>query len=65
MLVGSHYARSYSSSGQDYWLTTVVTEIVEERDGYVKFATAKSLYEFTYPKGKKDENGKVAEVLQA
>ena len=27
------------------WQTTPVTEIVEQRDGYVKFKTKKSLYE--------------------
>ncbi len=43
LLVGSVSARSYSN--QDYWLTTVVTEILEENyesDGtlkYVKFKT--------------------------
>jgi hypothetical protein len=49
VLVGSVTARSYSS--QDYWLTTVVTEILEERrteDGYmelVRFKTGNSVYE--------------------
>lgn len=46
LLVGSVTARSYS--GQDYWLTTPVTEILEEREGYVKFSTGNSEYEFTY-----------------
>ncbi len=27
------------------WLTTVITEVVEQRDGYVKFKTENSLYE--------------------
>jgi len=49
MLVGSVTARSYSQ--QDYWLTTKVTEILEEKeqeDGrlYVKFKTGNSIYEF-------------------
>ena len=48
MLVGSINARSYSN--QDYWLTTEVTEILEEKevgDGiYVKFKTGNSIYEF-------------------
>lgn len=43
MLVGSLTARSYSN--QDYWLTTKVTEILEERDDYVKFKTGNSIYE--------------------
>lgn len=49
MLVGSVTARSYSA--QDFWLTTVVTEILEEEkdeDGKfvrVKFKTENSVYE--------------------
>lgn len=43
MLVGSVTARSYSSS--DYWLTSPVTEIIEERDDYVRFKTGNSEYE--------------------
>lgn len=30
------------------WLTTTVTEIVEQRDGYVKFKTLNSIYELNY-----------------
>jgi len=30
------------------WLTTAITEIVEQRDGYVKFQTQNSTYELTY-----------------
>lgn len=45
MLVGSVTARSYSN--KDYWLTTEVTEIIEERDDYVKFKTGNSIYEWT------------------
>ena len=48
MLVGSVTARSYSD--QDYWLTTRVTEILEEKeeDGhlYVRFKTGNSVYKF-------------------
>lgn len=29
------------------WLTTTITEIVEQRDGYVKFQTQNSTYELT------------------
>jgi hypothetical protein len=48
LLVGSVTARSYSS--QDYWLTTVVTEILEEKKDaeghleFVKFKTKNSDY---------------------
>lgn len=45
MLVGSVTARSYSH--QDYWLTTPVTEILEDRGNYVKFKTGNSVYEWT------------------
>lgn len=44
MLVGSVTARTYSK--QDYWLTTVVTEILEEREDYVRFRTENSIYEW-------------------
>ena len=49
MLVGSVTARSYSA--QDYWLTTKVTEILEEEKdeaGFykrIKFKTENSVYE--------------------
>lgn len=49
LLVGSVTARSYSS--QDYWLTTKVTEILEEvidSDGHIekiRFKTENSVYE--------------------
>jgi len=45
MLVGSMTARIYSR--QDYWLTTVVTEILEEKEGYVRFKTGNSEYEWS------------------
>jgi hypothetical protein len=44
MLVGSVAARSYSK--QDYWLTTEVTEILEEKEDYAKFKTKNSIYEW-------------------
>jgi hypothetical protein len=51
LLVGSVVARSYSN--QDFWLTTPVTEILEEEertgeeDGYYcKFKTGNSIYEY-------------------
>lgn len=48
MVVGSHYGRSYSA--QDWWQTTLITEILEERseDGteYVRFKTGNSEYEW-------------------
>jgi hypothetical protein len=42
LLVGSVTARSYSS--QDYWLTTPVTEIIEETNEYISFKTENSNY---------------------
>jgi len=44
LLVGSVTARSYST--KDYWLTTEVIEILDERDDYIKFKTSNSEYEF-------------------
>lgn len=44
--VGSNFARSYS--GQDWWMTTPVTEILEEKDNYIKFKTGNSEYEYSY-----------------
>lgn len=59
MLVGSVTARSYSD--RDYWLTTVVTEILEEIENdsvmYVRFKTGNSIYEWwsgEYPKTEED-----------
>ena len=47
LLVGSLTARSYSD--KDYWLTTEVTEIIEEKEDegrwYVRFKTGNSEYE--------------------
>jgi hypothetical protein len=42
LMVGSSRARSYSD--QDYWLTTTVTEILEETDKHVTFRTKNSKY---------------------
>lgn len=49
MRVGSHYARTF---GTDWWQTTPITAILEERveeDGteYVRFKTGNSEYEWT------------------
>jgi hypothetical protein len=44
MRVGSVTARSYSKS--DYWTTTEILEILEERTDYVKFKTKNSIYEW-------------------
>lgn len=62
VLVGSATARSYSS--QDYWLTTPVTEILEELyedDGehlkYVRFKTGNSEYEL-YSESYRNEKSK-------
>lgn len=46
VLVGSVTARSFSN--QDYWLTTPVTEILEEKEKYVRFKTQNSEYELFY-----------------
>ena len=55
MKVGSVTARSYSR--QDWWMTTPITEIIEEIKNedvfYVKFKTGNSVYEWwngVYPK---------------
>jgi len=40
--VGAPYTRSYEA--RDYWTTTVVQEILEEAEGYVKFRTRNSVY---------------------
>ena len=42
--VGSFYGRSYS--GQDWWQCTPITEILEEREDYIKFRTTNSVYEW-------------------
>mgnify|MGYP006284662801 CR=1 FL=1 len=52
MRVGAHYARTFEN--QDWWQTTVITEILEERTDpedpdflYVRFKTGNSEYEWT------------------
>ena len=45
LLVGSIHTRMF---GQDYWLTTPITKILEEKPGYVRFKTWNSEYEFTH-----------------
>lgn len=42
---GSLTGRSYSY--QDYWTTTPVTEILEEKEDYIRFKTGNSEYEWT------------------
>lgn len=42
--VGSIYARSYQA--QDWWQTSLITEILEEREDYVRFRTLNSEYEW-------------------
>jgi len=42
LLVGSVTARSYSD--RDYWLTTEITEIVEETNEHILFKTLNSTY---------------------
>jgi hypothetical protein len=48
LLVGSLTAGTYSS--RDWWMTTEITEILEETEEkgqlYVKFKTGNSIYEF-------------------
>jgi hypothetical protein len=45
MKVGSPFTRTY---GDDWWLTTVVTKIVEETDKYCIFETENSTYKVIY-----------------
>lgn len=59
--VGSVTARTFSS--QDWWLTTVVTEILDEQEHegkleYCKFKTENSVYEL-YSEGYKQRNKNV------
>ena len=44
--VGSINGRSYSS--QDYWTTTLVTEIIEDTNEFVRFKTKNSEYEWSH-----------------
>lgn len=43
--VGSIYARTYSN--QDWWQTTVITEILEDSENTVRFKTGNSEYIWT------------------
>ncbi len=45
VLVGAQNARTYQV--QDYWITTPVVEIIEDRGNYVRFRTDNSVYEWT------------------
>lgn len=42
--VGSPYGRTYSA--QDWWQCSPVTQVLEERDDYMKFKTRSSTYEW-------------------
>lgn len=44
MKVGTYIARSYQN--QDWWMTTPVTEIIEETEDYCRFKTGNSEYEW-------------------
>lgn len=43
--VGSYIARTFSA--QDWWQTSPISEILEERDDYIKFRTRNSVYEWS------------------
>ena len=43
--VGSVYARTYQD--QDWWQTSLITEILEDREDYVRFRTGNSTYVWT------------------
>lgn len=47
MRVGSMFTRTYDP--QDWWQTTIITEILEEKENYVKFRTTNSIYEWWTP----------------
>lgn len=42
--VGSIAGRTYAA--QDWWQTSLIEEILEEREDYVKFRTINSIYEW-------------------
>ncbi len=44
LLVGSILAKT--EEGQEYWLTGIITEIVEDRCNYIRFKTVNSEYEW-------------------
>jgi len=52
MRVGSSFARTYHA--QDWWQTTIITEILEENDHYVKFKTGNSTYEWWIPRSNEE-----------
>ena len=54
MKVGSHYARTYSR--QDYWRTTIITDILEDTGDVVNFKTGNSEYVWTDGFTKRDSN---------
>jgi len=56
LLVGSQIARTMQN--QDYWLTTCISSFEEYRDGYVRFKTENSEYEFTYHPDELKEDAK-------
>lgn len=45
--VGAPYTRSYQD--RDHWTTTEVTEILEDREGFVRFRTRNSVYIWRCP----------------
>ena len=45
MRVGTPFSRTYYQ--QDWWQTTLITEILEEKENYVRFRTNNSIYEWT------------------
>lgn len=47
MRVGTMFARSYNA--QDWWQTSLITEILQESENYVKFRTGNSVYEWWTP----------------
>jgi hypothetical protein len=44
MRVGSIAGRTFAA--QDWWQTTLITEILEDKDDYVRFKTGNSEYEW-------------------
>lgn len=44
--VGSLYARTYTE--QDYWQTSLITEILKEEEDCIRFKTGNSIYEWRY-----------------
>jgi hypothetical protein len=46
MRVGALGARTYNP--QDWWQTSLITEILEETENYVRFRTGNSVYEWRH-----------------